>query len=229
MPSARIIVDGLCQCLCPCLSTAPKRGFNVILTSGATSLIGCPKFQQRQTHTQSFSTRPRIGSRSLGQLANLQGRRCAHRKPFLVGRNLREQARIRDLDVTLAYQELRKSTSQNVDYDHVRDIVKILVKERGQKPNLRLYDALLLANTDNENGSAGEVARILDEIAVEGLIPDSTTYHAALRVTNRSKEVRYCFGLHHIGSCCTSRLFVEATHTRRITPTMVFSDQSWLA
>ncbi len=229
MPSARITVDGLSQFLCPCLSTVPKRGFNVILLPGATSLIGCPKFQQRQTHTQVFSTRPRIGSRSLGQLANLHGRRCAHGKPFLVRQNSREQARIRDLDITLAYQELRRSTSQNVDYAHVRNIVKILVKERGQKPNLRLYDALLLANTDSENGSAGEVARILDEMAVEGLIPDSTTYHAALRVTNRPKEVRCCFGLHDIGSCCTSRLFVEATHTRRIAPTMVFFDQRWLA
>ena len=229
MPSARIIVDGLSQFLCPCLNTVPKRGFNVTLSPGATSLIGCPKFQQRHTHTQLFSTRPRIGSRSLGQLANLHVRRCAHRKPLLVRQKSREQARIRDLDITLAYQELRRSTSQNVDYAHVRDIVKILVKERGQKPNLRLYDALLLANTDNENGSAGEVARILDEIAVEGLIPDSTTYHAALRVTNCPKEVRYCFGLHDIGSCCTPRLFVEATHTRRTTPKMVFFDQRWLA
>ena len=61
-------------------------------------------------------------------------------------------------------------------------MVRILVRERGQKPNLKLYDALLLANTDSQNGSAGEVARILDEIAMEGLVPDSATYHAALKV-----------------------------------------------
>ena len=190
MPSARIIVDGLWRCLCPSLNTVPKKGSNVISWPGAGSFIACPRFQQRQIHTQSFSTRPRLGSRSLRQLLALQAQRCAHRKPFLVGQDVRDQARIRDFDITLAYQELRWATARNVDYAHVRDMVKILVKERGQKPNLRLYDALLLANTDSENGSAREVAQILDEIAVQGLIPDSATYHAALRVRNRLREVR---------------------------------------
>ena len=63
------------------------------------------------------------------------------------------------------------------------------MEERGQKPDLRLYEALLLANTDNQAGSAGEVARILDEIVVEGLVPDSATYHAALRVRDGARGV----------------------------------------
>ncbi|CAD6592844.1 MAG: hypothetical protein ASARMPREDX12_006525 [Alectoria sarmentosa] len=95
--------------------------------------------------------------------------------------HVRDQARIRDLDIASVYQELRRSTLE-VNYARIRDVVRLLVEERGQKPNLRLYDALLLANTDNQYGSAAEVARILDEIAVEGLTPDSATYHAALRV-----------------------------------------------
>ena len=76
------------------------------------------------------------------------------------------------------------------NYTSTRDIVSILVKERGQKPNLRLYDALLLANMDHQDGSAGEVARLLDEIAVEGLTPDSATYHAALKVGDQAKAVK---------------------------------------
>ena len=77
-----------------------------------------------------------------------------------------------------------------MNYARIRDVVRLLVEERGQKPNLRLYDALLLANTDNQYGSAAEVARILDEIAVEGLTPDSATYHAALRVRDLARGVR---------------------------------------
>ena len=80
------------------------------------------------------------------------------------------------------------------NYSDTRDIVSILVKERGQKPNLRLYDALLLANMDNRDGSAGEVAKILDEIALEGLTPDSATYHAALKVGDLARAVK-CSGL----------------------------------
>lgn len=97
---------------------------------------------------------------------------------------------MRDLDVTSAYQELRRSSLEG-SHAHIRECVRILVIERGQKPNLRLYDALLNANMDTEYGSAREVAKILDEIVVEGLTPDSSTYHAALRVGNLAKGVRY--------------------------------------
>ena len=76
------------------------------------------------------------------------------------------------------------------NYSTTREIVSILVKERGQKPNLRLYDALLLANMDNGDGSAREVGRILDEIAVEGLTPDSATYHAALKVGDQAEALK---------------------------------------
>ena len=97
---------------------------------------------------------------------------------------------MRELDIASAYQELRRSNLKG-NYAHVRDSVEILVKERRQKPNLRLYDALLLANTDNEHGSAGEVAGILDKIAGDGLAPDSATYHAALRVGHLAPGPRY--------------------------------------
>ena len=190
MPSGRTIVDGLWQFLFPSSSRSSQKGVDAILPPGARSLIRCRKVQHHQTHTQSFRTRPRIGPLPLRQLGNLKTQRSTHWTPFLVGQHVRDQARIRNLDTAAAYQELRRSTLK-VDYTHIRDVVKILVKERGQKPNLRLYDALLLANTNSQSGSAGEVARILDEIATEGLIPDSTTYHAALRVSGRARRVRY--------------------------------------
>ena len=187
MPSGRTIVDGLWQCLCPSSSRSSQKGVDAISPAGARSLIRCRKVQNHQTHTQSFRTKPRIGPQFQAQRYT---QRYTHWNPSLVGQHVRDQARIRNLDTASAYQELRRSTLK-VDYTHIRDVVKILVKERGQKPNLRLYDALLLANTDSQKGSAGEVARILDEIAMEGLIPDSTTYHTALRVSGRVRRVRH--------------------------------------
>ena len=118
---------------------------------------------------------------SLRKPACLQLQCHARWKSFLPAHYARDRARMRELDIASAYQELRRSTLKGT-YAHVRYSIEILVKERQQKPNLRLYDALLLANTDNEHGSAGEVAGILDKIAVDGLTPDSATYHAALRV-----------------------------------------------
>ena len=172
-------------------------------------LVGSRKLQLPHTHAQNSSTRPCISPRSLPQPVRCQTQRYAHWKSLLVGQHVRDHARTRDLDIPSAYQELRKLSLKG-DYTNIKNCVNILVKERGQKPNLRLYDALLLANTDSQYGSAGEVARILDEIAAEGLSPDSATYHAALRVGEGTTKDQICFGLHHTGSCNTSRLSVEA-------------------
>ena len=153
------------------------------LRRGVKILIGCQKRPQRQAHQQSFPTNPRINAPPLWKPACLQLQRNTRWKSSLPAHYARDRARMRELDVASAYQELRRLTLKG-NYAHIRDNVEILVKERCQKPNLRLYDALLLANTDNEHGSAGEVVGILDKIAVDGLAPDSTTYHAALRVGN---------------------------------------------
>ena len=99
---------------------------------------------------------------------------------------LRDQEQVRKLEIGIAYQNLRQ-IALGAKYRQTRECVRILVEERGEKPNLRLYDALLLANADHEHGSASEVARILEEIKIEGLTPDSATYHAILRVNDEQK------------------------------------------
>ena len=176
MPSGRRATNVLWQFLCPIASQEPQKG-----------LIRCPKLQARPIHARHFLNRHWIGPRSLLRSVNLQAQRCSHWKPDLIAVHVREQGRMRVLDITTAYQELRKLARKG-DYTHIRNCVSVLVKERGQKPNLRLYDALLLANTDARYGSAGEVARILSDIAAEGLAPDSATYHAALRVWECSRQ-----------------------------------------
>lgn len=190
MPSGRTVVDGLWQCLCPLSSRLSLKGVDAISPAGARRLIRCRKVQHYQTQTQSFRTKPQVGPQPLRQSVSLEAQRYTPRESFAFIQHVRDHARIRNLDIASAYQELRRLAVKG-DYTHIRDVVKILVKERGQKPNLRLYDALLLANTHNQSGSAGEVARILNEIGMEGLVPDSATYHAALRVRGRIKRVRY--------------------------------------
>ena len=163
-----------------CLLTReiPQEVFHDLLPPAARNLRGC---RQHHAHAQSFLARLRTSPRSMNQRSYPYLQRCAHWKPYAIGQHVRDQACMRDLDITYSYQELRNLIAKG-DYTHIRNCVKTLVKERSQKPNLRLYYALLLANTDTQHGSAGEVARILEEIASEGLVPDSATYHAALRV-----------------------------------------------
>lgn len=136
-----------------------------------------------QSPARSYHVRLQPNPPPVPQPVYLEGRPFAHEKPLSRDQELRDQANIRALDIRSAYQELRRFANQgNYSHLHLQTCVRILVKERGQKPNLRLYDALLLANTDHEYGSAAEVATILDDITNEGLTPESATYHAALKV-----------------------------------------------
>lgn len=79
------------------------------------------------------------------------------------------------------YRDLEYA-SLSGDYLRVRILVEALVKERGEEPNLPLYLGLILANTNPQHGSPAEVKSLLEEMGPEGLIPDSSIYHAIIKV-----------------------------------------------
>ena len=91
------------------------------------------------------------------------------------------QNSMRTHDIQTVYHKLRQIALVG-NYPVTQACVNILVKERGERPNLRMYEALLLANADHANGSASEVVRILGEMEKVGIKPDAATYHAILRV-----------------------------------------------
>lgn len=88
---------------------------------------------------------------------------------------------MRELEIETAYQKLRQIALEG-NYSQIQACVNIMLTVRGEKPNARLYDALLLANMDNEYGSASEISNLLEEMANGGITPNSATYHAVLRV-----------------------------------------------
>ena len=85
----------------------------------------------------------------------------------------------RDLQET--YEELRH-VSKKGEYQKVQALARYLIKSRDERPNSRIYDALITANVDAEYGSPAEVTVLLQEMAEAGLQPDAATYHAVLRV-----------------------------------------------
>jgi len=141
---------------------------------------------------------------------------------------LRDQDYMRKLDIRTAYQTLRQ-TALGGRYSQTQACANILVKERGEKPNLRLYDALLLANADPEYGSASEVARLLEELAGEGLTPDSATFHAALRVRFTAVGRLAFVSSHVAGACYPPRLPLTVPHPQGAAATMVSPEQGRLA
>lgn len=56
-----------------------------------------------------------------------------------------------------------------------------LVRQHGEKPNQRLYHALVLANADHDHGSPREVSALLQEMVDLDINPDAATLHAALK------------------------------------------------
>ncbi|KAL8726056.1 MAG: hypothetical protein Q9181_006191, partial [Wetmoreana brouardii] len=87
----------------------------------------------------------------------------------------------RDLTKEVLYEELRKVGTTG-DYIRTREILTTLIKHRGERPNRRHYQALLLANTNAQHGSPAEVAGILQQMQDEGIALDSAAYHAIIKV-----------------------------------------------
>ncbi|KAL8829220.1 MAG: hypothetical protein Q9170_006264 [Blastenia crenularia] len=78
-------------------------------------------------------------------------------------------------------EEMRRASTAG-DYPRLREILKIMVQERGGNPSRKHYQALLLANTSAQQGSAAETVGILQDMEDAGITPDSASYHAVLRV-----------------------------------------------
>jgi hypothetical protein len=74
--------------------------------------------------------------------------------------------------------------------EKIRRLVDYLVKERGERPNLFLYEALVTANWDTTTGSAAALKAIIYEMKGSGIEAYQGFYNSALRVC-----MNYCGGL----------------------------------
>ena len=63
------------------------------------------------------------------------------------------------------------------------DVVTELVRRRHVRPQTRHYRAMILANTQCIRGSAKQVEALLDDMKENGIVVDSGTLHAALKVS----------------------------------------------
>ena len=183
MTSATIAIDGLWHCLCPSFSLGTlakasriSRPINALFRQCSTSSTAT----RQQIYGGQRPHHPQIQSSLNKQLANIDNARCLHDwsderyKPL-------GKSRLDGLTTRQAYEELRRASIHG-DYLTVEKLVQILVRNHREEPNSRLYHALLLANTNPENGSLADVTRLLQEMADNGIPLDSAAYHAILKV-----------------------------------------------
>ncbi|KAL2200520.1 hypothetical protein P885DRAFT_66196 [Corynascus similis CBS 632.67] len=87
-----------------------------------------------------------------------------------------------DAPTPAIYEALRVLRSREGQSNKIRRLVKYLVEERGERPNVFLYEALVTANWDTATGSANELAEIYKEMRAAGIEPSPGWYHSALRL-----------------------------------------------
>lgn len=183
MPSARILNDGLWHCLCPLFDLQvvirPHRARR-LKTNVRNGCSSSPTAASRRRLTTSAHAR----NGQQGQSVNGDGRDRGH---FFTQRSPSgglDSAHISPNPTATAIQLYDKLRLMSFKGNHkeIEDVVGVLVRDHHEQPNIRLYNALILSNIDPVNGSAAKVSRLLREMTKEGIIPESGTYHALLKV-----------------------------------------------
>lgn len=177
MPTTPIVVDGLWRCLCPSFQPASVAGRIPRCT---------PRPRRPPPHASATLRQARHASTA-------DARRNEHRPeqtelreslflPIATGPVAAWFPRaLADASTETLYHRLRSGAGRG-DIKWVTTCVEYLVKERQEQPNLRLYNALILANVSPEEGSAARVDALLEEMRDEGLEPDSGVCHCVLKV-----------------------------------------------
>jgi hypothetical protein len=81
------------------------------------------------------------------------------------------------------YAQLRSDAAAG-RHENVLDVISILIKDRKERPNLKIYNALLHSFVSPRDGTAGKIRKVLEEMAEVGVDLDAATCHAVLEVGN---------------------------------------------
>jgi hypothetical protein len=101
--------------------------------------------------------------------------------PGLSYRSKPEKSELVLLPTSELYAQLRNDAAGG-RHDIALDIIRILIKDRRERPNLRIYSALLHSFVSPDRGTAGKVRKVLEEMAEVGVDLDSAACHAVIEV-----------------------------------------------
>ena len=99
------------------------------------------------------------------------------------------------------------------DYEETMNTLKILLKDRKEEPDLRMYSALLRSYADDWQCSAGMIRRTIEEMRAEGIEMDSRACHNILEVCIFNE-----LPIHFSFDVCRHWLFIRTTF---------FGSKSW--
>ncbi|KXT09333.1 hypothetical protein AC579_4103 [Pseudocercospora musae] len=189
MTTAKVAIDSLWQCSCPSWTPASLVSASRFLqrTQRPIRLQQCLRFST-SAKRRSLEPISEVRYDASPQYANKQvfnpiGRygRTRGTKALLASNDRPLPQDLEQDETEFIYGRLRAAAVKG----HARQcryFAEYLVKERGEKPNLQIYNALIAVNVHHELGAAWRVSELLEEMRADGLQPDVGTCHAALKV-----------------------------------------------
>lgn len=169
----RIPIDGLSQCLCPLIDSIALSSRRRI-PKPAISATRRPCIANRAPPTSRLFQRRGY----YGQAAALD---IATGNPIFTSPN--EAVELNDLPITQIHERLRRAPHEQEDaYKKTAALVHHLIVERGEKPSLIHYNALISVNADAQLGSAAVVEELLAEMKEQKISADSILFHNVLQV-----------------------------------------------
>ena len=102
-------------------------------------------------------------------------------------------------------QRLRGPRLHDDQAQRIEMIVRFLLEERGEKPNIFLYEALVVANWDCHYGSVEALERIWSEMIEANIPPSRGFLHAALKVRQPSSDAAPWFPAANISHKATGQ------------------------
>ncbi|KAF2262145.1 hypothetical protein CC78DRAFT_520588 [Lojkania enalia] len=167
MMTRPVVYDGLWRCLCP--SFQPARSLRRLVQCQVTNNLSNKPPRPLRT-TRSYTVTPDANSQSPVFRSGSQGPARLQNK---------DKLSLVHLPTTELYARLRIDAAGGRSQE-VMNIVKILIKDRREKPNILLYSAILHSFVSPEDGTAGKIRRILEEMQEEGIELDATACHNIL-------------------------------------------------
>ena len=192
MNARKLAVDPLWQCLCPSWTAAPARRSISSSVSSTRPKLQCANVPRairpisKGNKIRLRGEEPRAYEPILNPLWNgplpEQPKRATDYRGFRKESRLPTEAiNFHEESTPSLYTHMRGAAIDG-EWSLCRFIAEMLVKERGEKPNIQLYNTLILSNISPFQGAAWRVSDLLVELEQDGLQADVGTCHAVLKV-----------------------------------------------
>ncbi|KAF2010497.1 hypothetical protein BU24DRAFT_378551 [Aaosphaeria arxii CBS 175.79] len=181
MPPPTLVNDALWRCLCPKFqSPTALRNFS----RAQSCLVARNGHTQRPT-TFRATSRSQIRHVNISAPSRLDTNDLSfgnHRSPVssISKRSAKPDApSLVHLPTNALYDRLRRDGAAG-RYNEVMNIVKILLKDRRERPNVRMYSAILHSFANCQEGTAGKIRKVMEEMVESGVDLDVGACHNAL-------------------------------------------------